>query len=85
MSTPNYPPIRLRKWYFAYHDVNGMVFPFAWAEDDGICVGGRPDYLQGSKVEISEEDFKLGLSILERIHRINLPNVLSPSIGSEPV
>lgn len=55
----------MRKYYFARHSVNGLIFAFMWAEDDGICVGGRPKILAGTNpVEISEEDFSGDLRIL---------------------
>jgi len=57
-----------RKYYFAYHYTNGIPFAMMWAEDDGLCVGGRPDYIEGTKVEITSEEFSGGTSDLEKEH-----------------
>lgn len=70
----------MRKYYFAYHLVNGNPFPFMWAEEGGLPVGGRPDYVEGTKVEILPKEFEEGtLSILEKVYPWvdSLPNVLS--------
>lgn len=67
----------MRKYYFAYHSVNGIIFPFTWAEDDGICVGGRPNPIDDSKVEITKYDAELDLGILERMYPIKLPSFTS--------
>jgi hypothetical protein len=57
----------MRKYYFAYQSVYGLVFPFMWAEDNGVCVGGRPNPIEGTVVEISPEEFDRGeLSPLEK-------------------
>lgn len=47
-------------YYFAYHLVNGNPFPLMWVEDDGLVVGGIPDVVPDTKVEISQEEFEKG-------------------------
>lgn len=70
-----------RRYFFAYHDFCGKIFPIAWAEEDGICIGGRPkNLLDHSKWEITKEEFMGRWSELERKYPINLPPVESPSI-----
>lgn len=82
-SNTYYPYVPLRKYYFAYHDVNGIIFPFAYVEEDGLPVGGIPKYIK--RWEISPEDFQLDLGILERIHPIPLPYRASPSVIPKPI
>lgn len=65
----------MRRYYFAYHVVNGLVFPLAWAEEDGLPVGGIPEFIAGSKVEITAEQFKGGLVPLENEFPIPLPRL----------
>lgn len=54
MSSTN-PVIHVRKYYFGYHVVNGIIFPFAWVEEDGLPVGGIPSPMV--KWRISEAQF----------------------------
>lgn len=54
------------KWFFAYHLVNGIPFAFMWAEDRGHVVGGIPNPIWETVVEITEEEFGNGISDLER-------------------
>ena len=57
----------MKKYYFAYHLVNGNPFPFTWMEEEGMPVGGRPDIAPDTKIEITEEEFNFGeLLPLER-------------------
>lgn len=64
----NFLPERKLKWFFAYHYVNGIPFAFMWAEDNGLVVGGIPNPIPGTIVEITEEEFSNGISDLEREH-----------------
>lgn len=75
MSSHNLYVVKERRYYFAFHSVCDLIFPFAWVEEDGSCVGGRPDYLADSKVEISKKDFNsLSLDTLARIYPLKLPS-----------
>lgn len=49
----------MRKYYFAYHLVNGNPFAFMWVEEGGMPIGGIPDALQPI-VEITEQEFTAG-------------------------
>lgn len=52
----NITPDKKRKYFFAWHLVNGLPFCFKYIEDDGIIVGGRPELAQ-EPMEITEEEF----------------------------
>lgn len=78
------PKILRRRYFFAYHDVNGIIFPFAWAEDDGLPVGGIPKPIDGCKWEITAEEFSRDLLELEKRYPIPLPSVESPSVNLKP-
>lgn len=68
----------MRKYYFAYHLVNGNPFAFMWVEEDGLPVGGVPDALQ-PVVEITEQEFTDGtLKDLEAQHPYEPPKELPP-------
>lgn len=57
----------VRRYFFAYHSVMGIPFPLMWAEENDICVGGRPRHLLGKKIEISAVIFEKGeLTPLEK-------------------
>lgn len=71
----------MRKYYFAYHDVNGLIFPLAWAEDGGICVGGRPKVLPNTIHEITETQFEGDLLKLEIPYPIPLDDPTSKVKG----
>lgn len=76
---------RIRKYYFGYHEFNGIAYAFKWAEDDGVCVGGRPN-LVGPKVEITHEQFKeASTRDLEKEHPFvyEIP-LMFPSSSKEP-
>ena len=63
-----------RKYWFAYHNYHGMIYPFAWVEDDGIAVGGRPLFLVGQKAwEITADQFNGALTDLERRYPVEVP------------
>jgi len=64
-----------RRYFFAYHDVFGTPFPFAWVEEYGLCVGGRPDIIPDTKVEISAAQFAGGLLPLEKEFPLKLPEL----------
>lgn len=77
----------MRRWYFSHHLVNGIPFALAWAEDNGLCVGGRPTNLVGDIVEISEEEFNNGLSDLEKQYPLRTKEgdiVTTPPLDDEP-
>lgn len=65
-STRFFPEGRIMKYFFAYHLVNGMPFAFLWAEDRGFIVGGIPNPIWDTVVEITEEEFHNGITDLER-------------------
>lgn len=59
----------MKKYYFAYHLVNGQPFAFMWVEEGGMPVGGVPETVPDTVVEISEEEFQKGeLKPLELEH-----------------
>jgi hypothetical protein len=59
----------VKRYYFAYHLVNDKAFAFMWVEEGGMPIGGRPDYVPGTMVEITEEIFNIGeLKPLELEH-----------------
>ena len=59
----------MRKYYFAYHLVNGNPFAFMWIEEEGMPVGGRPNPEPDTTVEITQQEFELGeLKPLELEH-----------------
>ena len=66
-----------RRFFFAYHEVNGLIFPFSWAENNGLPVGGIPKYLLDTRHEISQDEFDEGLSELEKKYPIPLGDVTS--------
>jgi len=69
----------MRKYFFAYHEVNGIAFPFTWAEDDGLPIGGRPAFLDKKMVwEISHTEYCGDFLVLEKKHPLNLPNIKGP-------
>lgn len=58
--------IHVRKYFFAYHVYHGKVWPMAWVEEDGVCVGGRPTNIMCNKVwEITESEFNGYFCFLE--------------------
>lgn len=49
-----------RKYYHAWHLVNGIPYSFTFILDEGHVVGGIPDIAPGSsKMEITKEEFYL--------------------------
>lgn len=63
----------MRKYFFAYHLVNGIPFPLAWVEEDGLPVGGIPNPIVGTVHEIDELSFRGGLIPLEMLYPCPLP------------
>lgn len=45
------------KYYFAYHMVNGLCFPFRWSETDGIPEGGNFRLTALQTREISHHEY----------------------------
>lgn len=45
---------RITKYFFGYRKVNGKVFPFTWAEDDGVITGGKGKTIQEHTISFDE-------------------------------
>lgn len=57
-----------RRYFFAWHLVNGIPFAFKFATEDDIPVGGVPDIV-GSVIEITREEFLVNeIAVLEQQH-----------------
>lgn len=60
--------MHMRKYFFAYYEWNGMIFPVSWVEEDGACIGGHQREIEGSKVEINEAAFVGPLAVLMELY-----------------
>lgn len=70
------------KYYFAYHSFHDRIFAMAWVEQDGHAIVGRPlGILPDTKREITEEEFNISLSDLEKKYPIPLPSLDKPASG----
>ena len=58
----------MRKYFFAYYEWNGIVYPVAWVEEDGLPIGEHPKPIEGTKKEINEAEFTWPLQVLKKTY-----------------
>jgi hypothetical protein len=54
------------RYFFSYHEFNGLPWPMVWRTENGVTIGGHPTEYLGKPLEITAEEANLPLVELTR-------------------
>ena len=83
MVSTTEPPFHSLKYYFGIHIFHGQEYPAAWVEDNGVVVGGHPTIKEGTKVEITFEDWSC-LTLRELGEKYGMKEVPNATLDPDP-